>query len=66
MIMSNKGNSSPFGLSIMSVLTLIFIVLKLTNLIDWSWWWITAPLWGGLVVALLVLAFILILKVLWN
>jgi hypothetical protein len=24
---------------------LIFLVLKLTEVIDWSWWWITAPLW---------------------
>ena len=23
----------------------IFLVLKLTNLIAWSWWWVTAPLW---------------------
>jgi hypothetical protein len=21
--------------------------LKLTNVINWSWWWVTAPLWGG-------------------
>lgn len=27
------------------VLFLIFLVLKLTGYIDWSWWWITAPLW---------------------
>ena len=27
------------------VLFLIFMVLKLTNTIDWSWWWVTSPLW---------------------
>lgn len=27
------------------VLFLIFLVLKLTGYIDWSWWWVTAPLW---------------------
>lgn len=27
------------------VLFLIFMVLKLTDNIDWSWWWVTAPLW---------------------
>jgi len=26
-------------------LFLIFLVLKLTNVIAWSWWWVTAPLW---------------------
>ena len=28
------------------ILFLIFMVLKLTDQIDWSWWWITAPLWA--------------------
>lgn len=26
-------------------LQLIFLVLKLTNLISWSWWWVLAPMW---------------------
>ncbi len=28
-----------------SALFLLFLLLKLTHAIDWSWWWITAPLW---------------------
>lgn len=28
-----------------TILFVIFLVLKLTHLIDWSWWWVTAPLW---------------------
>lgn len=45
------------GLSLTSLLFIVFVVLKLTNHIDWSWWWITAPLWGpfGLVVGGIVL-----------
>jgi hypothetical protein len=27
------------------VLFLVFLVLKLTNVIAWSWWWVTAPIW---------------------
>lgn len=23
----------------------VFAVLKITGHIDWSWWWVTAPLW---------------------
>lgn len=34
---------------------LTFLVLKLTNNIDWSWWWVTSPLWGGVVAAYLTL-----------
>lgn len=47
--MSNKSNSSN-GLGLGTVLFLIFMVLKLTNYIDWSWWWVTAPLWIPIVI----------------
>lgn len=33
------------GMGTLSVLTLIFIVLKLTGLIDWSWVWVLSPVW---------------------
>lgn len=33
---------------------LVFLVLKLCGTIDWSWWWVTAPLWSS---AILVGAF---------
>lgn len=37
------------------VLFLVFLVLKLTETIDWSWWWVTAPLWGVAVLVVVVL-----------
>lgn len=43
------GSSGFFG-----VLFITFLVLKLTHVIDWSWWWVTAPLWGGFLFTLLV------------
>lgn len=43
----------------LSLLGLIFIVLKLTGTIDWSWWWVTSPLWGGIVI---VIAIFIILR----
>lgn len=33
------------GLSICDLLLVVFITLKLTHTIDWSWWWVFAPLW---------------------
>lgn len=43
-----------------SLLSVAFIVLKLCNVIDWSWWWVLAPIWIpiALVVILLILKFI--------
>jgi len=32
-------------LGVSGTLGLIFIVLKLTHNIDWSWWWVLAPIW---------------------
>jgi hypothetical protein len=31
------------------ILFLIFLVLKLTNVITWSWWWVTSPLWIAII-----------------
>lgn len=28
---------------------IVFLILQLCNVIAWSWWWVTAPLWGGLI-----------------
>ncbi len=43
------------GIGLVGVLFVVFLVLKLTHVIDWSWWWITAPLWVPVVITLLVL-----------
>lgn len=41
----------------LACLFLIFMVLKLCHIIDWSWWWVTAPLWCGFAVIGAVLVF---------
>jgi len=43
-----NNNNGWFAL----VLTLVFIVLKLTDQIDWSWWWVLSPLWIPLALVL--------------
>lgn len=40
------------SVSFAGLLFIVFLVLKLTGVITWSWWWVTAPLWGGLAIAL--------------
>ena len=35
------------GISFTTALFLVFLVLKLTNTITWSWWFVTMPLWIG-------------------
>lgn len=36
-------NTSSSGLRLSSVLTIIFVVLKLVGVINWSWWWVFSP-----------------------
>lgn len=40
-----KTTTKYIGLSFSEALLLIFIVLKLCHIINWSWWWVLAPLW---------------------
>ena len=50
--MSTSASVSTGGPGFLSLLTLVFVTLKLTDVIDWSWWWVTAPLWGVLALIL--------------
>jgi hypothetical protein len=54
--LTKGSSSSSSGIGVMGLLGVAFIVLKLTGVIDWSWWYVTMPLWGGLVIVLAVLA----------
>lgn len=46
--MSKKPLAS-LTFSPMLIVFLVFLVLQLTDVINWSWWWVTAPLWGPIV-----------------
>lgn len=43
------------GSGAMFLLFLVFLVLKLTGVIAWSWWWVTAPLWGPVALVAVIL-----------
>lgn len=36
-------NTRASGLGLLDVLTVVFVVLKLVGVIDWSWWWVVSP-----------------------
>jgi len=59
--MSDTSSSSG-GIGFFGLLTIVFIVLKLTGVIHWSWVWVLAPAWIGLILAItVILAVFLIL-----
>ena len=43
------------GIGVFGLLGVAFVVLKLTNYIDWSWWYVTLPFWGGIVLGIFIL-----------
>lgn len=57
--MSQVSNSSASGgIGFTGLLAIVFIVLKLCNVIDWSWWWATAPIWIPVAIAIAILLFV--------
>jgi len=44
--------SSSGGIGFFGLLTILFIGLKLTHYIDWSWWLVLAPLWIPMVIGI--------------
>lgn len=53
----SEAKTSGGGIGFLGLLSIVFITLKLCHVIDWSWWWVTAPLWGVLAVCVLIVAF---------
>ena len=59
--MEENLNRDTGGVSFLGLLTLLFIGLKLTGYITWSWIWVLAPLWIPIIIALLVLSAVILL-----
>ncbi len=60
-----SNSSSSSGIGVFGLLGVVFVTLKLTNYIDWSWWYVTMPFWGGFAVAgvILMAAFLIMIIV---
>ena len=50
----SKNNESSHGQGQADILLVMFIVLKLCGVIDWSWWWVLSPLWISLAIVILI------------
>ena len=54
---SNNTRKLHINLNIPLFVFLVFLVLKITHVIDWSWWWVTCPLW---IIALYIIFWVMI------
>ena len=58
--MANSASSSSGGIGFVGLLTILFIALKLTGYVTWSWLWVLSPIW---ITTLVVIIIILIVAI---
>ncbi len=59
--MENNKNNTRSGIGFCGLLTIAFVVLKLCNVITWSWVWVLSPLW----ISFILIVLILLITLLW-
>ena len=64
-MMANTKVEVNGGISFAGLLAIVFITLKLTNYITWSWWWVLSPLWipAFMAVSFFIVAFLWFLTI---
>lgn len=50
------------GIGFVGLLTIVFITLKLTRVIAWSWWWVLSPLWISVALIGVIAVFVALLR----
>jgi len=64
--MSNASASSARGLGLSSVLFVVFLILKLTNVIDWRWIWVFSPIWIAVALVALVIIVVVVFAIVFK
>jgi uncharacterized protein (DUF983 family) len=60
---NNKGEGMKSnGIGFFGLLTIVFIVLKLTGYVSWPWVWVLAPMWISLLLVLIIIVIFFIIK----
>ena len=62
---TQSNNTNSGGIGFLGLLTILFIGLKLTGYITWSWWWVLSPLWIGFAVAIGLMALVFLIAFAW-
>ena len=58
-----SSSSSSGGIGFVGLLQVLFIGLKLTNYVTWSWWWIMSPVWICTIIIVIVLIVVFIIAI---
>ena len=60
--MKDSKNNGSGGISFASLLTVAFIVLKLLDVITWSWLWVLSPIWITIILVIVLIVCMLFLE----
>ena len=55
-----KMSNTNGGIGFTGLLTILFIGLKLSGKIDWSWWWVLSPIWIILIIGIIIIIMMII------
>lgn len=58
--MSKQSDAASGGIGVLGLLGVLFVALKLLGKIDWSWWYVTLPFWGGIVLVFSIIILVLV------
>ena len=64
--MDDKQKGGAAGVTIPTVVQIVFLILKLTKLIDWSWFWVLSPMWIGAALWIVVFVIIILIVIICN
>lgn len=59
----NNNTTHYTGIGVTGLLGVVFVVLKLIHIINWSWWWVTAPFWGPIAITIFILIVIALVAI---
>ena len=60
--MSDSGKSGG-GIGLLGGVFLVFLFLKLSGTLAWSWWWVAAPIWAPIALIVFLLVVLVIFRV---
>ena len=61
--MSARSTQSSGGIGFVGLLTILFVGLKLTGFINWSWWWVLSPIWITALITVIIIVVVLIVAI---
>lgn len=60
---NNSSGVKSGGIGFTGLLAIVFIVLKLIGVVNWSWWWVLSPIWISTALALVFIAIGIVLQI---